>query len=219
MMAAPQLEIPKSLREFQARYPAQDFPKKTRLHAVGEEAKYIYLVVSGTVKISKISYTKQPLLSLVHSGELWAESLFVAGNSWSMSAETATKARIHCFSVREFRRISSRDVELMSWVASKIVQRLLKMERRLELMHSYPVEQRLMLTLADLASYHDGAGEKASSIEIPLTQSELASLVGATRETTSTILNMFARKGWIQLRRGAMYIPSTESLVKAAHAP
>ncbi|MEP7367097.1 MAG: Crp/Fnr family transcriptional regulator [Acidobacteriota bacterium] len=108
----------------------------------------------------------------------------------------------------------------MSWVAAKIAQRLLKVERQLELMHSYRVEQRLLLTLADLASRPEGNGSAADApVEIPLTQGELASLVGATRETTSTILNLFERKGWVQLRRGALYVPSAASLARAVEEP
>ena len=45
---------------------------------------------------------------------------------------------------------------------------------------------------------------------------ELAALIGATRETTSTILNLFSRKEWVQLRRGAVYVPSPELLMRAA---
>lgn len=219
MMAASYPETPATLREFQERYPARDIPRKTRLYVAGEEAAHVYLLVTGTAKVSKISYTKQPLLILIHSGELWGESLISGENLWSTSAETATSARIHSFPSDEFQRVSAGDAGLMSWVARKIGQRLTKVERQLELMHSYRVEQRLLLTLADLASNHHGGKADGPPTEIPLTQGELASLVGATRETTSTILNLFERKSWIQLRRGAVHVPSADALRRAAEAP
>jgi CRP/FNR family transcriptional regulator len=87
-------------------------------------------------------------------------------------------------------------------------------------MHSYRVEQRLLLTLADLAADENGSdGLGPAPVEIPLTQGELAALVGATRETTSTILNLFERKGWLQLRRGAMFVESQDLLRRAAETP
>jgi len=218
MMAATYPGTPASLREFQARFPAQEFARRARLYSAGDDATHIYLLVSGTAKLSKISYTKQPLLSLVQSGELWGESLLTGEDSWTTSAETATAAHIHCFPAKEFHRRSRRDAELMGWIAYKLRQRLQKVERHLELMHSFRVEQRLLLTLADLAAVN-GGGDTELAVEIPLTQGELASLVGATRETTSTILNLFERKRWIQLRRGAVYVPSAESLLRAAETP
>lgn len=217
MTAAAHAEIPQALRDFQLRYPAREFARKTRLHAAGEEARHVYLLEAGTAKLSKFSYTKLPILSLVHSGEMWGETFAPRTNWWTTSAETATKAQIYSFPSWEFHQVSLHDAKLMAWVAAKLSQRLRKTERQLELMHSYRVDQRLLLTLADLATHHyDGRAAVGAVMEIPLTQGELAALIGATRETTSTILNLFSRKEWVQLRRGAVYVPSPELLMRAA---
>jgi DNA-binding IclR family transcriptional regulator len=47
---------------------------------------------------------------------------------------------------------------------------------------------------------------------LPLSQSELASLIGATRETTSTTLNALARRGLIKLGRRLLVVPSADNL-------
>ncbi|MBN8730962.1 MAG: Crp/Fnr family transcriptional regulator [Acidobacteria bacterium] len=214
-MAASYLDAPASLHALQERFPAQQFSRRTRLHSAGEKATHVYLVESGTTKISKISYTRQPFLSLVHSGEFLGEMLHSSGEIWSTSAETATVTKLHKFPARDFRRSMARDAKLMDWVVEQLRQRVKRIERQLELMQSCRLEQRLLLTLADLAERANGSG-KGGRVEIPLTQGEMASMVGSTRETTSTILNLFERKGWIELRRGAVQVVSAEMLRSVA---
>jgi CRP/FNR family transcriptional regulator len=51
---------------------------------------------------------------------------------------------------------------------------------------------------------------------IPLSQSELASLIGATRETTSTTLNSLARRGLVRLGRRLLVVSSVDHLRNAA---
>jgi CRP/FNR family transcriptional regulator len=77
------------------------------------------------------------------------------------------------------------------------------------------VEYRVLQFLADLSALvkplPDGTGS-----QIPITQLELADLVGATRETTSTTLNQLERRGLIKLSRRMLTVPSPEVLRSAA---
>jgi CRP/FNR family transcriptional regulator, cyclic AMP receptor protein len=169
-------------------------------------------------KVSKISYTKQPLLSLLHSGELCWEMLHSGGDMWTTSAETATITTLHKFPAREFQRRAAKDSKLMAWIVAQLRGRAERIERQLELMHSCRLEQRLLFTLADLAERTGTLGQNGA-VEIPLTQGEMASMVGSTRETTSTVLNLFERKGWIELKRGAVHVPSVDVLLSVAEEP
>jgi CRP/FNR family transcriptional regulator len=57
-----------------------------------------------------------------------------------------------------------------------------------------------------------------SGYHLPLTQLELADLIGATRETTSTTLNQLERRGLVRLSRRLLTIPSPAMLRDAAMA-
>jgi CRP/FNR family transcriptional regulator len=50
-------------------------------------------------------------------------------------------------------------------------------------------------------------------IDLPLTQSDLAQLVGSTRETTSTIFNEFRRDGWVQSEGRSIWLLDPEALI------
>jgi CRP/FNR family transcriptional regulator, cyclic AMP receptor protein len=91
-------------------------------------------------------------------------------------------------------------------------RRLDEAEHRLQLISFYRVEQRILMVLATLAPVFDAAGGDEGNVLVPLSQSEVASLVGATRETTSTTLNTLERRGLLRLGRRNLTILSGKAL-------
>jgi CRP/FNR family transcriptional regulator len=98
-----------------------------------------------------------------------------------------------------------------------MVRRTQALERRLELIAAHDVERRILLCLADLAEH--GERESDGSFSLPLTQRDVANLIGATRETTSLMLNQMERNALLALSRGKITIPSTARLRDAAAFP
>ena len=76
------------------------------------------------------------------------------------------------------------------------------------------MRSRLIFYLDELARIGQPADAGGTSL-IHISQNELASLVGATRETTSTTLNTLAREGLISLGHRLVVIPSLDALRNA----
>ncbi|MCC6537841.1 MAG: Crp/Fnr family transcriptional regulator [Bryobacterales bacterium] len=91
----------------------------------------------------------------------------------------------------------ARQPELAAWVLRQQQQRVDWLRERI-LWQRRPVEQRLIHTLLELDRR---AHQTLAHGAIPLTQRELAELAGATRETTSTILNRWSTQGAVELQR------------------
>jgi CRP-like cAMP-binding protein len=91
-----------------------------------------------------------------------------------------------------------------------------QLEKKIELLCLRDVEYRILYYMADLAKTF-GAKSSSSEYSIPLSQGELASLIGATRETTSTTLNALARRGVIRLGRRQLIVPSIDGVLEAAN--
>jgi CRP-like cAMP-binding protein len=90
-----------------------------------------------------------------------------------------------------------------------------QLEKKIELLCLHDVEYRILYYMAELARTF-GAKANGSEYSIPLSQGELASLIGATRETTSTTLNLLARRGLIKLGRRQLIVPSVDGVLAAA---
>ena len=98
---------------------------------------------------------------------------------------------------------------------SYILQRRNALAVKIELLCLNDVEHRVLHYLAELSSLVKPGGG-VSGHQIPITQLELADLVGATRETTSTTLNQLERRGLIKLSRRMLIVPSPDTLQQVA---
>ena len=154
------------------------------------------------------------LVRLVSAGELFGEAALFSEEPRSQTAETLRESVVHEFPRDEFLETSRERPEIWEWIADLERRRLEEAEKRLQLISFYRVEQRIMIVLSDLAAVFDAGSD--TNILVPLSQSEIASLIGATRETTSTTLNLLERRGLLRLGRRNLTILSTRALQSAA---
>jgi len=101
-------------------------------------------------------------------------------------------------------------------IAECVTARQRELEKKIELLCLQDVEYRILFYLGELATLVGTKADSANEHAIPLSQSELASLIGATRETTSTTLNSLARRGLVRLGRRMLVISSVDNVRHAA---
>ena len=109
-----------------------------------------------------------------------------------------------------FQRFCERRPEVWRLLMQHLLSRKDELERKIEHLCHSDVKERLVYYLEELARLNPSHDPSGSVIHI--SQNELASLVGATRETTSTTLNALARQGLIALGHRLVMIPSLEML-------
>ena len=113
-----------------------------------------------------------------------------------------------------FQRFCERRPDMWRLVVQHTIDRLAALERKVEHLCHSDVRSRLIFYLDELARLGQTADANGASL-IHISQNEMASLVGATRETTSTTLNALAREGLISLGHRLVMIPSLEALRNA----
>jgi len=101
------------------------------------------------------------------------------------------------------------DQEAIRWIWRQFERREAELHRRVELLSGESVDRRVLLTIADLA---DRSRLASPGSHIPLAQNEVADLAGATRETTSTLLNRMRRRGMVELGRRHIVVSAPDSL-------
>jgi len=105
---------------------------------------------------------------------------------------------------------SARQPEIALWIWEQHERREAELHRRLELLTAESVERRVLQTVADLADRCRAAAPLG--YPMPLAQNEVADLAGATRETTSTLLNRMRRRGMVELGRRRIHVSAPEVL-------
>jgi CRP/FNR family transcriptional regulator len=187
------------------------------IYSAGTPANHVYFLDSGLVKIEKLSgLNKELLLNVVSAGEVFGEQAITGEGVFTSSAKALETGVAYSIPTDVFQRFCERRPDIWRLVAQHFIQRKDELERKIEHLCQSDVRQRLVYYLEELARLNPT--REAGGNVIHISQNELASLVGATRETTSTTLNALARQGVIALGHRLVMIPSIESLRDSANA-
>jgi CRP/FNR family transcriptional regulator len=177
----------------------------------GTPATHVYFLESGLVKIEKITESgKDILLGVVASGELFGEQGLLGEGVFPVSAKVMEAGIAYAIPTQLFQSFCEGRSDLWRLVVKHLLTKKGNVERKIEHLCMSDVKERIVYYLDDLAKLNPTADSSGSVIHI--SQNELASLVGATRETTSTTLNTLARQGVIVLGHRLVMIPSLEMM-------
>jgi len=186
------------------------------VYSEGGPADTLYFLEAGLVKVYKRGPdNKEIILQIVGAGELFGEQALGTEQTRTISAEVLQEGVIYVIPRDLFLRACEKRADLWREISGLLTTRKRELEKKIELLCLHDVEYRVLYYMAELAKTF---GARANGLEysIPLSQGELASLIGATRETTSTTLNALARRGIIRLGRRQLIVPSVEGILAAA---
>src|ERR1700691_5287582 len=187
------------------------------VYSEGSPADMIFFIDAGLVKTYKRGPdNKEIILQIVGTGEIFGEQSLGAESSRTMAAEVLQEGVIYVIPRDIFLRVCEKRPELWRDISGVLTVRKRQLEKKIELLCLRDVEYRILYYMAELARMF-GAKANGAEYSIPLSQGELASLIGATRETTSTTLNALARKGVIRLGRRQLIVPSIDGVLEAAN--
>jgi len=187
------------------------------IYSEGSPADTLFFVESGLVKIYKRGEdNKEIILEIVSGSAIFGDEALGTQQTRASSAEVLQEGIIYVIPRPIFLRLCEQRAELWREFSGLLLERNRQLEKKIELLCLRDVEYRILYYMAELAKTF-GAKGSGSEYSIPLSQGELASLIGATRETTSTTLNALARRGVIRLGRRQLIVPSIEGVLSAAH--
>ncbi|MFZ0932388.1 MAG: Crp/Fnr family transcriptional regulator [Syntrophobacteraceae bacterium] len=174
----------------------QKYEKGRELFSEGDNAKGFYLVVSGKIKIYKLSLEgKEQILHIFGSGEILGEVPVFAGGSYPANAEAIEPSRMLFFPRKSFVDLISREPAIALNLLGILSQRLRRFTHLIEDLSLKEVPGRL-------AAYLIYLGERSGSrqaLELEITKAQLASLLGTIPETLSRILTKLAQQGIISV--------------------
>jgi CRP/FNR family cyclic AMP-dependent transcriptional regulator len=190
-------------------------PKGTVLFRAGDASSSFFIIEAGLVRVTRPFEPNAAFVSVFGSGSVFGERGLVAQGPRTATAETLCDSTLTEIACADFADAATKLPDLWAWLARQLLQRNADMERRIFSMTHLRVERRILLLLADFADSMEAVPEPH---RLPLTQNDVAMLVGATRETTSTTLNQLQRRGLLRLGRGVIEVASAVALRTAAQS-
>lgn len=172
----------------------------------GDEVSAIALLVSGTVRVYKISETGREItLYRFSSGEscILTANAILNNQAFSAIATIEQDADAIMIPSEVFRAWVDRYGSWRDFVFELLSQRLLIVMEIVEEVAFGRLDSRVASLLLARAK---------SENPIPITHQEIAAELGSSREVISRVLGGFASQGWIELGRGTIDIRNNEAL-------
>ena len=184
-----------------------------------QPAETLFFVESGLVKLYKRGPEgKEIIIDIVAPGHFFGEQAVAPDATRSVNAEILSEGVVHVIPRELFVTLCNSRTDLWRQLSELLLVSKKHLEKKIELLCLQDVEHRIMYYLRFLAASF-GARLNVDECAVSLSQGELASLIGATRETTSTTLNALARRGLIKLgRRQLIVIFANEGKAEAKAA-
>jgi CRP/FNR family transcriptional regulator len=176
-------------------------PRASCLFGQGDKADTLYFVEDGLIKLTRTNVSLgRVILSVYGPNDLVGEESLSGGEHlYFGEAEVLSPAIVHKIPCQTLESVKSAHPELEVGLVRCLLDSNQSLAQKVELLSLNDVEGRILYYLGELAKLVGSADDRGSPL--PITQLELADLVGATRETTSTTLNQLEKRGLVKLSR------------------
>jgi CRP-like cAMP-binding protein len=186
----------------------------------GDPGTEMYLVAEGRVRLSVFSADGR-LLAFKHAaaGDVFGEIAALDGGPRSADAVALTPVVVMTLAAQRLNELIERSPRLARAAIACVCQRLRETSAQTETIALHPVETRLARYLLARVKRPDAgaACHRPAMLDLDISQSELASLIGASRQKTNAALGLLVEVGAIS-RRGRAMVCDTERLAEIASA-
>jgi CRP-like cAMP-binding protein len=173
------------------------FARGQTIFTEGEHASGFYVLVSGRVKVFKLSTEgKEQVLHIIQGGEPFGEVAVFTGSKFPAHAEAIEKSVTLFFPRMAFMKLIEKDPSLAMNMLALLSFRLKRFAQLVENLSLKEVPQRFAAYLLYLSETKGGTLE----VELDVSKALLASLLGTIPETLSRILNRMALQGLIEVQ-------------------
>jgi CRP-like cAMP-binding protein len=195
--------------------------RRYRRHEVifheGDPGDALHLVVEGHVKIARESTGGgEAIVVVLSAGDTFGELVLLDGAPRSATAIAVEATETLAMSRASFAALVDGASPFRWRVLAGIGQRIRRVTDQLAEVHFLDLSGRLALQLSRLAE--ESAPGRTADIELrgTLTQSDLAAMIGGTRQRVNQILSDFAEEGLVRQDGGRLVIRDLERLRERA---
>ena len=186
------------------------FLKDETICTLGKSNEEIFILVTGRVKIFELTAEgREIILWFCASGELIGIADALTSNeigSRRIIAQSCGYTELLSINyqdflqfVKDYPRVSLPLLQLLSY-------RLQEISEVLSDVTSVDVTSRVIKLLHRLGERHGRKVENGLFMELPVTHQEMADMIGASRQTVTTVLGDLRRRGYIQMEHRTIFI-------------
>ena len=191
----------------------QTYAKKETIFLEGEEGRGFFIIVSGRVKVFKLSADgKEQILHFFESGDHFAEVPAFDGECFPASAAALEKTEVLFFPRETFLKLLENHPSLAINLLSIFARYLRRFAKLIDDLSLKEVPGRLAVYLLELSASNDGNSE----VKLTMTKGQLAARLGTIPETLSRVLAKMSKDGLIAINGSSIRLLDRNGLIVLA---
>ncbi|NBP67796.1 MAG: Crp/Fnr family transcriptional regulator [Cytophagia bacterium] len=205
---------PHKTKDMDKKHEFRTFKRDQIIYRPDEPSQYIYMIAEGRVKIVHyLDDGKEVVKAILTKGEIFGELALAGEEKRTDFAQAMDGDTTICpMSIDDLKALMWQDKELSFRLLKLVGLRLIRMERKLELLVFKDARTRIVEFLRDAASWKGKKVGFETMIPTKLTHKDIAALTGTSRQTVTTILNELKEKNLIYFDRKKILIRDLERL-------
>jgi len=205
------------LKRIRAIASLRQIEKKEVLFSDGEETRGFYVILSGRVKLFKVSPEgKEQILHIVSAPDAFAEAALFLEGTYPAFAEAMTDCQLLYFPKRDFIRLIEKNPQLSVNMIVTLSHYLKRFASLIEELSLKEVSSRIAKYVIDLSMKSSKEGKSPKEVELDLSKTQLALKLGTISETLSRTLAKMKAKRIIDVKKSKIIIVNREALEELA---
>jgi CRP/FNR family cyclic AMP-dependent transcriptional regulator len=182
----------------------------------GDPGDSLHIVDEGSVKIVLPSPEgEEAIIATLRQGDFFGELALLDGAPRSATAVALEPTTTLALPRDAFLELLDQDRGLRDALLTGIAHELRRVTGHVEELHFLDLAGRLAMRLSRLARDADPDSDLVR-LDWPYTQSDLASMIGGTRQSVNKLLSELVNQGLVVLEPDAVVIPSVSALLRTA---
>jgi CRP-like cAMP-binding protein len=182
----------------------------------GDEGNTLYMIIAGKVKIVRhLRNGDEVILAILSAGDFCGEMALLDGLPRSADAIAVEDTFLYILTRTDFFSCVANNERTVRTILSTLSKRLRKADDFLDDIFSLKVGARLAKKLLELAASNGSSEEGNSSIRLNITQTTIAGMIGASRESVNKELHLLREQRLIEITEKKIRILDLEKLRQA----
>jgi CRP-like cAMP-binding protein len=198
----------------EARAMTRKFRKGEMVYCPHEAGETVLLLAAGRIKLKTVTPDgKEAILAFIEEGELFGELALLDGSPRGEFAEAVLESQVIAIAAAELQAVMQQRPDVAVGITRLVGLRRRRIQNRLQNILFRSNRERVTHLLLELLETHGVRDGSHWQIGIRLSHQELASLIGATRESVTLILGQLQLEKLIRVRRRQLTVLDRERLL------
>jgi CRP/FNR family cyclic AMP-dependent transcriptional regulator len=177
----------------------RSYPERANVFMQGEPLENVYFIVSGQVKIYRSDEQgREQIVNLLNAGDFFPHVGFFRETVYPAHSLMIEKGTLLALPIARLRSLLETHPDLCMRMMAVMESKIVELQERLEEMVLHDTFGRIVLLLFRLSRVHGRSEGERIRIQIPLTNQELANMIGTARETVSRTLSQLKKAGALE---------------------